>query len=154
MPSGIRIEGAQQIALVAKAVRSVGADRTVVKAMIKEIKAGVKPVITSIRSHAESDLPHRGGLNTWVAKARITTSVRRSMSNAGVKIKGAKKGHDLQSIDRGRVRHKSWGHAPWSSQSVKPGFFTEGPSDEAMDALEQAVGEAADAAARKILYGW
>jgi hypothetical protein len=33
--------------------------------------------------------------------------------------------YDIGSINRGRVRHLTFGHLPWSDQAVRPGFWTE-----------------------------
>src|SRR4029077_7901479 len=99
-------------------------DRKIVNDMAKEIRQGAAPIRSAIKAWAVATLPHAGGLGSWVARARITTTVRRSASNAGVTIKGSRSVSDLKSIDAGRVRHPAWGHRPWVAQSVPAGFFT------------------------------
>jgi hypothetical protein len=155
----IRATGAEEIALVAAAVRAVGSDRKIVNDMRKEIRKSVKPIRTAIRENAIETLPHRGGLGAEVARLRVTGVIKTSASSAGVTIRGSKKSKiggdksDLRRMDQGMIRHPSWGHSPWSAQKVAPGFFTDAVTQEGADQLEQAVITAAENAARRIVHG-
>lgn len=115
-----------------------------IKAVREELRRPVPVVRARIKATAVSTLPHRGGLGTWVAATKITASVtlqrkavfirlrggRRSVSN----LRGGAAGgqSDIRAIDRGRVRHPSWGRrfrGQWFTQTVPPGFFTKTAAD-------------------------
>jgi hypothetical protein len=154
----IDIKGAEGIALVAKSVRSLGADRKIVNEMAKEIRSAVPPIRAAIKANALTELPHRGGLNTWVASARVTASVRRSATNAGVSIvdgrNSAAKRTDMRQINAGRVRHPAWGNrSAWSLQTVTAGFFDRAVTEEGVQAFRDAVVVAVDRAAGEVLRG-
>ncbi len=153
----ITVDGGAEIALVAAAVRREGTDRKIVNDMAAEIRRGVGPVTRAIREYETEVLPHGGGLNVWVAKATIRTLVRRGAKSAGVLIRqgrnsGTGRRSDLKRLDStGRVRHLTWGHRPWSSQTVVVGAFTQGATPELIDQGVAAVIQAADNAAERIV---
>ncbi len=127
------------------------------KVVLKELRAGIrKPfpaVRKAIRANALAVLPHRGGLAQWAAAARISLSVKTSGRSAGVVVKGGRNSKggrsDLNALDRGRLRHPSWGRrgkGQWHTQQVPQGFFTQ-PVTEAKewhDAVDEAVDRAFD----------
>lgn len=151
----IEIRGTEGLALVGKAVRRLGADRVIVKNMVKEIRRAVPPVRAAVRANAVAILPHRGGLGAWVAKTRVTASIRRSASNAGISFVGGKNSRgnrsDLKRLDAGQTRHQTFGHRPWVAQSVPPGFFTKAVTVEGAEAFREAVVVAVDNAVREVL---
>lgn len=94
-----------------------------------ELRAGIKlavsPLVRSVQAQALETLPKRGGLNAWVADATYTTSVIASGNRVGIRIKGTKKGHDLEAVDAGVVRHPVFGNRnAWRVTNVQPGYFT------------------------------
>ena len=151
----MRVTGAEEIALVAAAVRAVGADRKIVNDMAAGIRRGVAPLRKAIRAHEVEVLP--SGLGEWMASGRITARVRRGATSAGVTVvqgrnSGTGKRSDLKRLDSmGRVRHLTWGHRPWSAQTVVAGSFSEGASGEGMDQLLDATLEACENAAERIV---
>lgn len=152
----IDVEGAESIALVAKRVRQLGAGREVLTNMTRNIRRSVgPPVRTAVRASALATLPHSGGLGAWVARVSVLVRVRRSASNAGVSVTAGRNasGHraDIKAIDAGNVRHKAWGHAPWSAQSVPAGFFSDAVTEEGMTAFREAVVAAVNQAAAEVL---
>lgn len=151
----LKVEGAEGIALVALAVRRLGNDRTIVNNMAKEIRKAVPPVRAAIKANAVATLPHSGGLGTWVARARVSARIRRSAKSAGVTFTGGRNSKrrrsDLKRIDGGSTRHPTFGHGPWSPQTVTPGFFTQAVTDEGAQAFRTAVVVAVDNAVRELL---
>jgi hypothetical protein len=152
----IDVTGAEQLALVAHAVRRLGSDRVIVNNMAKEIRSAVPPIRAAVRANALGQLPHRGGLGVWVARARVTARIRRSATNAGISLvggrnSGSRRRTDLRAIDAGTVRHPTYGHGPWTPQTVTPGFFTRAVTDEGATAFRAAVVVAVDNAAREVL---
>jgi hypothetical protein len=153
-----RIEGAEQLALVGRAVRSLGADRKIVNEMTKEIRRAVPPIRSAVKQNAIAYLPKRGGLNRWVARGRITANVRRSANNAGVTIvdgkNSLKKRTDMRAINAGTTRAPLFGdRSNWYSHAVRPGFFDDAITQEGADAFREAVIIAVDRAAGRILGG-
>ncbi len=117
-------------------LRKFEARKEVVKELRKEIRKPVPKVRKAIKARALDTLPAGGGLNVWVSKTRITAQIKLSGSAAGVRLRGARKSakgkSDVSAIDRGRVRHPSWGRrgrGQWHTQLVQPKFFS-GPSTE------------------------
>jgi hypothetical protein len=106
--------------------------REVVKQLRKEIRKPLPAVRKAIRRRALDTLPAGGGLNVWVSKIGITAQIRVSGRSAGVKLRGGRNSSggrsDIRAIDRGRVRHPSWGRrgrGQWHTQAVAASFFTE-----------------------------
>lgn len=132
----LRVDGAQKLALLGKAVRKMGADRTIIKNLTKRVKVLGNPIKAELASSAVATLPKRGGLGAWVAKSRVLISVRRGTNTAGVSIRDGRNSaggrSDLVSIDAGSVRHPTFGNRrSWTVQAVTPGFATrviEGPA--------------------------
>lgn len=106
------------------AVRLKAADVELWKATRRNLIVAVTPARPAIRSSARANLPRRGGLNEWVAKSSITTSVLTGPRTAGVRLRVRKGGHDLYDLDKGGVvRHPVYGNRNvWVSQQVAPGF--------------------------------
>jgi len=119
----LRIEGLERISKIAGAVQSTTPKLR--PRLLAGIRAVGKPIVADIREEASSSLPHGGGLNEWVAKSNFGIRSRTSGITAGIRIVGQRSGHDLDVIDRGRVRHPLFGNRKsWFQESVKPGFFS------------------------------
>jgi hypothetical protein len=106
--------------------------RVVVRELGKDVRTLLPPVRKAVRARALEILPKTGGLGAWVAESRVTLAIRISGRQVGVVIKAGRdsiKGRsDMDAVDRGRVRHPTWGHrgkGQWQTQSVTPGWFTD-----------------------------
>lgn len=113
------------------------ADRKVV---LRELRKGIRepfPAVRKrIRATAVDILPHKGGLNEWAARIRITLSVKVSGRRVRVTVSGGRNSRggvsDIRALDRGRVRHPSWGRkgpGEWHTEQVPDGFFTDTVAD-------------------------
>lgn len=118
----VHIEGAEQLVLLARKLRD--ATRELRSELYRGINRAAKPLKEDVRKAAKDRLPHRGGLGTRVAKSKIQTRRRVSGNSAGVRLV-ATSGYDIGSINRGRVRHLTYGHQPWVNQTVPRGFWTD-----------------------------
>jgi len=109
------------------AAKLKAADATLWKATRRNFVVAVAPARPAIRASARATLPRRGGLNEWVAKSSITTSVLTGTRTAGVRLRVRKGGHDLADLDRdGTVRHPVFGNRQvWASQQVPSGFASQ-----------------------------
>ena len=69
--------------------------------------------------------PCPGSLSGIVRRTSITTLLSRGSGPAGAKvqIRLKLKAHDIEAMNRGQLRHPTYGHAPWVSQSVPAGAF-------------------------------
>jgi hypothetical protein len=126
----VRVEGTEQLERLAKAVKLYG-DKELRKDMLRALRNAAKPMALAIKDQARDDLPHTGGLNEFVASASISPRTRTSGKSAGVRITGRKSGHDLDAINRGRVRHPVYGGPAWVTQSVQAGWWERGANSKA-----------------------
>ncbi len=106
------------------------------KEILKEVRRTFREPLPALRKEikkvAKRDLPRRGGLGAWVAGTRVGAQIKLTGREVSLKIRGgrnseSKKRSDINAIDRGRLRHPSWGRrgpGQWHTQTVKPGFFS------------------------------
>jgi len=154
MASDVRVSGGAKIAAVAAALRHLGTDRTIVNEMAKEIRRVSPDMRQAIKDSAIEHLPKRGGLNRWVAAAKVRTSIRRSPRSAGITFVVSRNSihgkTDMDAINRGRLRHPVFGNRrKWVVQAVEPGFgdkALQGPiADDFRDAAHKAIDKAIEA---------
>lgn len=127
--------------------------KVVIKELRGELRRPVPTVRKAIEARAMDTLPKGGGLNRWVASARVTASFTTGARSAGVRLKAgrnsARKRSDIKRLDAGSLRHPSWGRrgkGNWHVETVRPGFFTE-PASEAKEwatAVYKAIDKALD----------
>jgi hypothetical protein len=118
----IEIRGAEQLVALAKRLRD--APKELRSDLYIGINRAAKPLKSDVKKSARDRLPKKGGLNKRVAGTKIATKRRVTGSSAGVRLVGTS-GYDIGSINRGRVRHKTYGHKPWVNQTVAKGFWTD-----------------------------
>lgn len=124
MEANVRIEGADQLERVGRQLKELG-DKDLRKELFRGFNRATKPLKIAVRTSAELRLPKRGGLNRFVAASRLSTRTRVSGKNVGVRIVAAKRGSDVEAIDRGRLRHPVFGNRRvWVTQQITPGWFT------------------------------
>lgn len=119
----VRVEGADEIHRLYTQLKEIG-DHDLRKRLTSGIRKATLPAKEAVRASALSQLPKKGGLAQRVADSKLTNRVSQSRTRPGVTIKAAS-GIDLPAIDKGKVRHKTFGKLPWRTQSVNPGFFSE-----------------------------
>lgn len=152
----VDVSGAQGIALVAKRVRQLGSDRTIINNLTKRIRTGIAPIARpAVRASALATLPAAGGLGAWVARVRVLVQVRRGAQTAGVTISAGRNSaggrSDIRAIDAGGVRHQTFGHRPWVTQSVPAGFFSQAIDETAVLAFREMTVAAVDESVRALL---
>lgn len=136
---------------LAAELRAFDGRRAVVQAARRGITRALPGVRKAVRAHALEILPSGGGLNQWVAAARLAVRISYASRSAGIRLRGSRKSiadkSDLAGIDAGRVRAPSWGHrtaAAWHTQTVTPGWWTDPVSADAgfRDHVDRTVDEA------------
>lgn len=118
----IEIQGAEQLVALAKRLRD--APKELRSELYRGINRAAKPLKNEVKKSARERLPRKGGLNKKIAGTKIATKRRVTGSSAGVRLVGTS-GYDIGSINRGRVRHLTFGHKPWVNQTVRKGFWTD-----------------------------
>lgn len=109
--------------------------------MTAAMRVAAKPLVTAVKAAAEQKLPHRGGLNTRVAKARVTVSVRTGARTAGVRL--YTRDTDTRATDHGYVRHPTFGRRTgpndWHDQSIPQaeGWWSQTLADESPGATPE-----------------
>lgn len=103
----------------------------IVKQLRTDMRAPLPEVRKKVKARALSTLPKRGGLNKWASRTRITAKITVTGRAVRVRVRGARKSlggeSDISALDRGRVRHPSWGRryrGQWHVQRVTEGFFS------------------------------
>lgn len=132
---GVEVRASRDLQIVARRLKEAG-DRGLKAEARKGLRAAAKPVVNAAKEAARTELPHRGGLNEWVADSLY--GVRTLLGpNPRVRIVGQKKGHDLADVDKGRIRHPVFGHRDrWVVQSITPHVLTDAMAREAPEARE------------------
>lgn len=115
----------------ARELRAFPERKELVKQLRTELRKPVPAVRRKIKRRALDTLPRTGGLNRWAASTRITAKVEIGARRVRVTLRGTRGSQrgqsDLRALDRGRIRHPSWGRrgaGQWHTQTVTPGFFT------------------------------
>lgn len=124
----------------AKALK--GADRTIRLEFTRALRGIAKPYATTVLAAGAARLPKRGGLAARVAASRI--GVQSSTLRATASFK-SDRGYDLRAMNRGRLRHPTYGHEPWVTQDIEPGIFTQPFEAGAPAVRRQMLAAAADA---------
>ena len=128
----VYVTGADKLVSLGRRLRAAG-DKELKKELRTALRDATKPMKAAIKKNALDNMPHRGGLNEYLSKSRITTQVRQSGRNPGIRI--SNKQHDTRLDTQGRLRHPVYGNRDaWVEQKVKPGWFTEPAEREARQA--------------------
>jgi hypothetical protein len=141
-------------------LKTYEAKKQVLQELKKQVKQPLPGVQRAVKARALATLPSGGGLNAWVAKARVGLAFKlRSATSAQIQLKASRKSFknksDLNRIDKGRVRAPSWGYrtrASWHSQTVTPGFFSK-PAADSVDEFKAVAEKAIDNATEVIRRG-
>jgi hypothetical protein len=107
------------MAALSKRLKAAGKTE-LAKNMNKQINQTMTPVRRAFKASALKKLPRRGGLNVLVSKTKYRTQKNKN----GVRLI-ARNAYELEKLDNGKIRHPSFGHKPWTTQTVKQGVFSE-----------------------------
>jgi len=118
-------------------------------AMERGASAVVPELARIAQAEAKSLLPHRGGLAARVAKTNITTKVSSNPRHPNVRIIAQPSAvQNPRAINRGRVRHLTFGRVPWISQNVRADWFS-GPMSRGAPLIRASVERAVSAEIEK-----
>ena len=130
----VYVTGADQLISLSRRLRAAG-DKELKKELRTALRDATKPMKAAIKKNARDNMPHRGGLNDYLARSRITTQVKQSGQNPGIRI--SNKQHDTRLDTQGRLRHPTFGRrgpGDWKEQKVESGWFTKPAAREARQA--------------------
>lgn len=128
--AGIEVVGIEQLQALARDLKQAG-DRDLRRELLRSIQKASKPLKTGAKEAALEDLPKSGGLAERVAASKWSTSTRLGVRSPSIRITGrgtagvVSKQLDLNSLDRGRLRHLTYGRRPWKDQAVKVHWFSD-----------------------------
>lgn len=143
----IEVQGGDKLAALAKRLK--GAPKELRGELTKAITAALAPLKAAAKKSAIERLPRRGGLGKQVAKTTLRHK-RKAGRNAAIRIEAqANAVKDPLRIDRGRVKHPTYGHRPWVLQDVRKGWFTQ-PMVEGAPLVRRELIKVLDDLARKI----
>lgn len=132
--------------------------RDIQRELRAKLRRPLPAVRAAVRARALATLPKRGGLNRWAAKAKVDFEIVYVGRGAGVRLtvsRSSMRGpSDLRALDRGRVRHPSWGRrrpGQWHIQLVTPKVYS-GPLTE-VDQWRRAAAAAVGAAVERVGRG-
>lgn len=125
MPAvNLSVNGTERLVRLAAAIKQAG-DPGLGRELNQAMQRAAKPLRRAARDGALQILPHRGGLDEAVAASSFSVQVRKTGDNAGIRVRGRKRGLQLDRMDRGMVRHPVFGHrGRWVWQNIRPGWFT------------------------------
>jgi hypothetical protein len=144
----ITVTGWEQLAKVAHDLKVAG-DRGLKNELQRALRKNAEPLREGARAAALEELPHRGGLGEYVAETSKFAVRTRLSRNPQVRIVGSNR-IDLDSLDRGRVRHLTWGHLPWRDQTITPRWFSDRMEEIADTKVRDDILDAIDTTARKL----
>jgi hypothetical protein len=125
----VKVGGANQLAALTRRLKAAGAGG-LKRDLLRGLREGTKPMVEAARASALENLPKHGGLNQVVASSKIAVRTRTSGGNPGVRVVALSK-HNIAAMDRGRLRHPTYGHEPWVTQQIRPGWWTDALMSEA-----------------------
>lgn len=149
MPVDISIQGGDELAKIGAELKRVG-NGDLRRELLRGLNRSTKPLKAAVKRSALDSLPRRGGLNQRIAGAKIGSSNRASGRNGGVRLTGKLSGHDLDTIEKGVVRHPVFGRNPWVSQPVTAGFFSK-PIDDNVDEVRKELLDVLEDVARRLV---
>lgn len=144
----MRIIGAEKLYRLAVALD--GAPKEIRKEIAAGLRRAISPMQRDFRGGALGFLPFRGGLAEFVAAGMRFRSTVNLGDDPLLRISAGLPGHDLEAMNRGRLRHPVYGnrHA-WVSQLIRPEWWDD-TGYVAADRAWQKLDEALDIAAHRL----
>lgn len=124
----VRVTGAEQLRALSRDLKAAGSPARGLRVeILRAMRLAAKPMVAAAKQSARDVLPHKGGLNTYVADgAKIAARNRVATTNTvGMRIVATEGGVRLEGMDQGKVRHPVFGNRKvWRSQTIPDGWFS------------------------------
>lgn len=126
------------------------------EALDEELKTAFEEPVAAFRSDVDrsisSHLP-AGYEPTFAGSWNVLVKVEASGGSAKARLRGTARGRtrrrDSAALDRGVLRHKTWGRLPWHTQGIRPGFWSD-PADRLVATMRDQMAEVVRKAAKRI----
>ena len=126
----VEVVGVEQLQALARDLKAAG-NKGLRRELSRGIQRAAKPLKVGAKEAALEELPRAGGLAERVASSKFSTRTRLGTRSPSIRIVGAGdtsessgKSLDLNSLDRGRIRHLTYGRRPWQNQAIEPLWFS------------------------------
>lgn len=126
------------------------------KALSEELENAFTEPVTAFRSEVEDAIGTRfpsGYTEAFLGSWNILVKVDVGGGSAKARLRGTAHGRakkrDSAALDRGVLRHKTWGREPWHSQAITPRFWSD-PADRLVERMREKLAEVVEKAAKKI----
>jgi len=148
------VDGTDELALLGKRLRQAK-DKTLTAELRKGLTKGMAPLSSLIKAASPNYMP-AGYEQTFAASLQFRTSVRTTGRSAAVDLRawadGRTKRRRVRQLNKGTLRHKSWGKPPWHRQFIRVGFFSD-PAAVAADDIRTEAQQAIHRVGQKITKG-
>jgi len=148
------VDGHEELARLGQRLRQAG-DKTLMRELRTGMAKGMAPLTALIRAAAPSYMP-AGYESTFAASLRSRTSVRTTGRSAAVDLRlwadGRTKRRRVRQMNKGSLRHKTYGKPPWRRQYIVAGFFSD-PVDVQRDVVRDQAQQALHRVGQKITKG-
>jgi hypothetical protein len=114
----VDINGADQLARLAKALKEAGA-KDLQRELSRGLNRAVNPLKADIKQSAKDNLPRSGGLAAEIAASKLATRRPNNAKGTGLRIV-AKNPYSLYHLNQGKVRHGKGNKV----QEIEPGWWT------------------------------
>jgi len=156
--ASLKVEGGAQLRTLAAELKT--AERTLWLRTARSLRAVAKPAADAVQAEERRVLPKRGGLNEWVASAKVGVRISTTSRSAGVTLRqgrtsgGGLSRSNLAALNnQGKIRHPVYADPEktrrewhWVDQSAPANFWEhalEGMAPEAMVAMKAVLDETA-----------
>jgi hypothetical protein len=126
------------------------------KALSDELENAFTDPIAAFRSEVDEAIGARfptGYSGTFDGSWNILVKVDAAGGSARARLRGTAHGRakkrDSAALNRGLLRHKTWGRLPWFSQAIPPRFWDD-PADRFIARMREKLAEVVEKAAKKI----
>lgn len=146
---GFQVVGGAEIHEFANRLKT--AEKPLQRAVRKSLRDIAKPLGKEMLESGADGLPRGGGLSARVRNSSaVAVGSLRGGARAGGRVEirlRSKEGYDLPAMNRGSLRHPTFGRRPWVLQSVQRDKFIEPfneSADEVRNELATAIAKALD----------
>jgi hypothetical protein len=126
------------------------------KALSDELENAFSEPIASFRSEVDDAIGTRfptGYSGTFEGSWNILAKVNAGGGSVSARLRGTAHGRakkrDSAALNRGVLRHKTWGRLPWHTQAI-PARFWDDPADRLIARMRSKLAEVVEKAAKKI----
>jgi hypothetical protein len=115
-------------------------------------RKALEPFRRTVLDQISADMPS-GYAPTFAGSFRIVPNITAAMGGVRIRLRGTAQGRakkrDSAALNRGVLRHKTYGRLPWHSQGIPPGFWDR-PAQKLIEDMRGRLNEAVKKVARKI----